>query len=126
MIERTVFVSRKSAEATESKQDWSVLSITSPGTTPASIKPGWNSLLRVEFDDIDVDSMQDPTLLKDLEHRYSFFTAELAQTIVQWIKEQEDTKGYLARDNMHSRYSPHCKTLRKVLDEYHAENLKEV
>lgn len=52
MLQNVMFASRAEAEARAGWPDWSVISIT--GLNPAQLKSGWRSILRIEFDDIDV------------------------------------------------------------------------
>ena len=35
----------------------SIISITSPGSKPADLNDGWQSILRIQFDDVDPDEM---------------------------------------------------------------------
>jgi predicted protein tyrosine phosphatase len=53
-LKNIMFCSKKEAEQKAAWSDWAVISITCPYTHPARLKEGWHSILRLEFDDIDV------------------------------------------------------------------------
>jgi predicted protein tyrosine phosphatase len=77
-----------------------VISITNPGTTPASICPGWHDVLRVEFDDIDFDSIHGMYTRAMAERCYDAITKEQAQAIVNFVA--------LASDNGTDSFLVHC------------------
>lgn len=51
-LKNVVFTGRDQAEASIGWPHWAVISITAE--QPAALKEGWHSILRLEFDDIDV------------------------------------------------------------------------
>ena len=54
MVTKVIFVGRSTAETTPGWQDWAVVSITEPGFPgEAKLMPGWNSVCRVHFHDVD-------------------------------------------------------------------------
>ncbi|BBE51986.1 hypothetical protein OYT1_ch2473 [Ferriphaselus amnicola] len=55
MLKNVIFESQKVAESRPGWSNWSVISITSTNSTPANIQSGWHGLLRLVFDDVDVE-----------------------------------------------------------------------
>lgn len=54
MVSKVIFVGRATAETTPGWQDWAVVSITEPGFPgEAKLMPGWHSVCRVHFHDVD-------------------------------------------------------------------------
>ncbi len=54
MVSKVIFVGRATAETTPGWQDWAVVSITEPGFPgEAKLLPGWHSVCRVHFHDVD-------------------------------------------------------------------------
>lgn len=54
MVTKVIFVGRATAETTPGWQDWAVVSITEPGFPgEAKLLPGWHSVCRVHFHDVD-------------------------------------------------------------------------
>jgi hypothetical protein len=54
MVTKVIFVGRATAETTPGWQDWAVVSITEPGFPgEAKLMPGWHSVCRVFFHDVD-------------------------------------------------------------------------
>ncbi len=54
MVSKVIFVGRATAETTPGWQDWAVVSITEPGFPgEAKLMPGWHSVCRVFFHDVD-------------------------------------------------------------------------
>jgi predicted protein tyrosine phosphatase len=87
MITRVGFCGREQAVDTPGRPDTAVISITNPGTTPASIRPGWGALLRVEFMDYDMDSIVSPWIRADIEQLGKHMTAAQAAEIVAFVRE---------------------------------------
>jgi hypothetical protein len=54
MLKNVIFTGRDQAESRHGWRDWAVISISEPDAYPANLKGGWNDILRLEFDDIDV------------------------------------------------------------------------
>ena len=82
-MKRVQFVSKASAEALQGRQDTAVISIN--GLDPARLQNGWHSVLRLEFDDVDV--AQDPYILFDTNHAVQIvvFTRECNASDVETI-----------------------------------------
>ncbi|HEY9209970.1 MAG TPA: hypothetical protein VIO56_01055 [Methylotenera sp.] len=54
MVTKVIFVGRATAETTPGWGDWAVVSITEPGIPgEAKLMPGWHSICRVHFHDVD-------------------------------------------------------------------------
>ncbi|WP_283745874.1 hypothetical protein [Sideroxydans sp. CL21] len=68
-LEQVIFMSRKDAENSVNPR-WAVISIS--GLDPARLREGWQSVLRLEFDDIDPDPKallaDDPYILFGHDH----------------------------------------------------------
>lgn len=73
-MKRVQFVSKATAESLQGRSDTAVISIN--GLDPAHLRDGWHSVLRLEFDDVDV-----------AEEPYILFNAEHARLIVEFVRE---------------------------------------
>lgn len=100
MMGSVTYCSRREAELATPDPRCAVISITNPGTTPASIAPGWHSVHRVAFDDIDFDSIQGVYTRVLAERHYDPITADQARDIKAFVDS--------ALDNGVSRFVIHC------------------
>lgn len=74
---RTVlFCSQKEAQARPAWPNWAIISITDYRTYPASLKEGWQRVLRLEFDDIDQP-----------EEPYQMFTEQQAREVIEFVQD---------------------------------------
>ena len=77
-LKNVVFTGRDQAEASAAWAHWAVISIS--GLNPANLKEGWHSVLRLEFDDIDVE-----------EEPYILFNESQAEQISNVVTEAFDS-----------------------------------
>lgn len=77
-LKNVVFTGRDQAEASPAWPHWAVISIS--GMNPAVLKDGWHSVLRLEFDDIDVE-----------EEPYIIFNELHAEQIIDFVTEACDS-----------------------------------
>jgi hypothetical protein len=87
-MKTVVFKSRKEAEIVSAMPGWAVISIN--GLDPARLQVGWHEVLRLEFDDIDVD-----------EEPYILFGEYHARQIEQFVQRCNDNglEGVLVHCN---------------------------
>lgn len=86
-LRQVIFMSRKEAEALSGRWVWSIISIS--GLNPASLQSGWHSVLRLEFDDIDVDERfvpRDPYILFNPDH-----AEQIVKFVAQCDRDEVDT-----------------------------------
>jgi predicted protein tyrosine phosphatase len=84
-LKNVIFTGRDQAEASTGWPHWSVISIS--GLNPAVLKDGWHSVLRLEFDDIDVG--EEPHILFNESH------AERVIDFVTAVQESHEVEGIL-------------------------------
>jgi hypothetical protein len=80
MVTKVIFVGRATAETTPGWGDWAVVSITEPGFPgEAKLLPGWHSVCRVHFHDVDpaIPCGEPHTLMNEAD----------AQKITQFVRE---------------------------------------
>lgn len=77
-LKNVVFMAREEAEAKYGRSFWSVISISS--TNPAALQHGWHSVLRLQFDDIDV---ADPEFQADKS--CVMFNEDHAKQIIEFV-----------------------------------------
>lgn len=80
-----IFTGRDQAEASAGWPHWAVISIS--GLNPASLKNGWHSVLRLEFDDI--DTPEEPYIL------FSDTQANQVIDFVQAVRDSYEVEGIL-------------------------------
>jgi len=78
-LKNVIFTGRDQAEASVGWSHWAVISIS--GLNPAVLKEGWHSLLRLEFDDIDVE-----------EEPYILFCESQAEKIIDFVEKARDSQ----------------------------------
>ena len=91
------FLSRVSAEAFIPDGSESVISITDRGAEPADLKDGWNSILRIQFNDVDTD--EDDT--EELELELGEITEEEAEEIANFALQAANVSEVLV---VHCRF----------------------
>lgn len=75
MLKEVVFTSQAKAEALSARRNWAVISITAPGEPEASLQEGWHSVIRLQFDDVDVSESSE----------FKLFDAADAANIVSFV-----------------------------------------
>ncbi len=80
-LKNVIFMSRKEAEAMRGRWGWSIISIS--GLNPASLQAGWHAVLRLEFDDGDVDASDFSSVPEPLR----LFAVDQALQIVKFVAE---------------------------------------
>lgn len=85
MVSKVIFVGRATAETTPGWQDWAVVSITEPGFPgEAKLLPGWHSVCRVHFHDVDpaIPSGEPHTLMNEADAlKITQFVREVASGV---------------------------------------------
>lgn len=77
-IKHVSYVSRREAEKKLGTADWALISITDPFHYPAALKSGWQSVLRLEFSDIEQASK--PLVL---------FSEKDACAVIEFVRQSE-------------------------------------
>lgn len=80
MLKNVIFEGQKATESRPGWQDWSVISITSMFSKPASIQPGWHGVLRLAFDDTDVEGGE-----------FTPISVNQAQELVEFVQNEVDS-----------------------------------
>ena len=75
-LSTVLFCSKKDASARPAWPGWVVISINDSCSYPVNLKPGWERVLRITFDDIDVE--QEP---------YQMFSAEQAREVIEFVQD---------------------------------------
>jgi len=75
-LSTVLFCSRKEIQARPAWPNWAVISVNDTCTYPANLKPGWERVLRLTFDDIDAE--QEP---------YQLFSAEQGREVIEFVKD---------------------------------------
>jgi len=78
-IRQVEFLSQVEAEGREPRGRSGIISITSPDIRPASLKPGWRSILRISFNDAE-----------EHEPGAVLFSETHARSILSWLDRYED------------------------------------
>jgi predicted protein tyrosine phosphatase len=82
-LKNVIFTGRDQAEASAAWPHWAVISIS--GLNPAVLKEGWHSVLRLEFDDIDVVGDF------DLSEPYILFSEAQAEQVIEFVQTVRDS-----------------------------------
>ncbi len=80
-LEEVVFLSQAWAEALIPDGSEAIISITDRGAEPANLNDGWNSVLRIQFNDVDTDEDD----VEELEIELGEITADQAEEIANYI-----------------------------------------
>lgn len=83
-IAGVTFVSKQVAESMPAAPDVGIISITSPNRPDAFLQEGWGAVLRLEYHDIDSDSVS------ALRAGYIPMSREQAQQVLDWLDENND------------------------------------
>lgn len=75
-LSTVLFCSQKEAQARPACPSWAVISITGSCTYPTNLKDGWERVLRLEFDDIDIE-----------EEPYQMFTEQQAREVIAFVQD---------------------------------------
>jgi predicted protein tyrosine phosphatase len=79
-LKTVIFMGRIEAEAEPARSDWAVISLSEWGAEPARLKDGWQSILRLEFHDIEQEVPDEP---------YDLFSEDQAREIVQFVQDAQ-------------------------------------
>ena len=80
MINKTLFVGRATAETTTGWDNWAMISISDPVSAfgEAKLMPGWHSVHRLEFHDIEIEMPDEP---------FDLMSEQQAQELVNFVHE---------------------------------------
>ena len=85
---QVIFTDRKSAESEPARPNWAVISISEPPQPEAALQPGWHSVLRLEFHDVEAWEYRDESVIR--------FSEEDAAKIIDFVEVlPNDLKGIL-------------------------------